>query len=100
MPTTDGFRVLYLNDSGPLQAIYSARYQNDTVLAEAQLKHLITLDIPNKSAPYYYLGQLAEEGKRSDEALTYYRQVGTGEHYLPAQIRSANLLRKLLLRSF
>jgi tetratricopeptide (TPR) repeat protein len=71
-----------------------ALQENDTVLAEAQLKHLITLDIPNKSAPYYYLGQLAEEGKRSDEALTYYRQVGTGEHYLPAQIRSANLLSK------
>jgi tetratricopeptide (TPR) repeat protein len=46
-----------------------ALQENDTALAEAQLKHLITLDIPNKSAPYYYLGQLAEEGKRSDEAL-------------------------------
>jgi hypothetical protein len=36
-----------------------------TTLAETQLKHLVTLDMPDKSAPYYYLGQLAEEGKRS-----------------------------------
>ncbi len=33
--TLDGFRVFYLNDSGLLQQIRSARYLNDTVLAGA-----------------------------------------------------------------
>ncbi|MBK7954063.1 MAG: tetratricopeptide repeat protein [Candidatus Accumulibacter sp.] len=69
-----------------------ALQENDRALAETQLKHLVTLDIPDKSAPYYYLGQIAEESKRGDAALAYYQQVGAGEHYLPAQIRSAGVL--------
>ena len=69
-----------------------ALQENDRKLAETQFKHLVTLDIPDKSAAYYYLGQLAEEGKRADEALADYRQVGPGEHYLPAQLRSASIL--------
>jgi cytochrome c-type biogenesis protein CcmH/NrfG len=69
-----------------------ALQENDTALAEKQLKHLLTLDFQNKSAAHYYLGQIAEEGKRPDEAMAYYRQVGPGEHYLPAQIRSAAIL--------
>lgn len=66
-----------------------ALQENDTALAEKQLKHLVTLDFQQKSAPYYYLGQIAEGGKRSDDALAYYQQVGPGEYYLPAQVRSA-----------
>ncbi|SBT07811.1 Tetratricopeptide TPR_2 repeat protein [Candidatus Accumulibacter aalborgensis] len=69
-----------------------ALQENDQALAEAQLKHLVTLDLADKSAPYYYLGQIAEEHKASDEALAYYRQVGAGEHFLPAQLRSASIL--------
>lgn len=69
-----------------------ALQQDDRILAEARLKHLVTLDIPDKSLAYYYLGQIAEEDKRSAEALAYYALVGAGEHYLPAQLRSAHLL--------
>ncbi|WP_374681631.1 tetratricopeptide repeat protein [Accumulibacter sp.] len=69
-----------------------ALQEDDTKLAEEQLKHLITLDFPDKSAPFYYLGQIAEEGRRGDQALAYYQHVGPGEHYLPAQIRSAAIL--------
>jgi len=69
-----------------------ALQQDDRTLAEARLKHLVTLDIPDKSLAYYYLGQIAEEDKRSAEALAYYALVGAGEHYLPAQLRSAHLL--------
>jgi cytochrome c-type biogenesis protein CcmH/NrfG len=52
-----------------------ALQENDTALAEKQLKHLLTLDFPDKSAPYYYLGQIAEESKRGDEALAYYSRL-------------------------
>jgi tetratricopeptide (TPR) repeat protein len=69
-----------------------ALQQDDRILAEARLKHLVTLDIPDKSLAYYYLGQIAEEDKRSAEALSHYALVGAGEHYLPAQLRSARLL--------
>lgn len=69
-----------------------ALQQNDTALAESQFKHLLTLDIPDKSIAYYYLGQIAENSKRSEEALAYYALVGAGEQYLPAQLRRAQIL--------
>ncbi|HMV04960.1 MAG TPA: tetratricopeptide repeat protein [Accumulibacter sp.] len=69
-----------------------ALQEDDRVLAEAQLKHLVTLDIPDKSTAYYYLGQLAQDGKRPDEALSHFRQVRTGEHVVPSVVRSAAIL--------
>ncbi len=69
-----------------------ALQQDDKAQAEAQLKHFVTLKVPNKASAYYYLGQIAEEDKRADEALGYYAQVLSGEYYLPAQMRSARLL--------
>ena len=49
-----------------------ALQQNDIALAEAQLKHFVTLDVTDKSFAYYYLGQMAEDGKRVDEAPVSY----------------------------
>jgi tetratricopeptide (TPR) repeat protein len=69
-----------------------ALQQEDLVLAEVQLKHLLTLDFPDKSVAYFYLGQIADDSQRGAEAADYYARVGAGEHYLPAQIRSAHLL--------
>lgn len=69
-----------------------ALQQNEVAFAETQLKHLLTLDFPDKSVAYFYLGQIADDSKRSNEAIAYYLQVGSGEHYLPAQVRSAHLL--------
>lgn len=69
-----------------------ALQQNERSLAEARLKHLVTLEMPDKSMAYYYLGQLAEEDKRNGEALGYYAMVGAGEQYVPAHLRSARLL--------
>jgi len=39
-----------------------------------------------------YLGQIAEERKRAEEALGWYYTVTLGEHYLPAQARIASVL--------
>ena len=69
-----------------------ALQQNDLALAETQLKHLLTLDFPDKSIARYYLGQIAEENKRPVDALSFYAQVDSGEQYLPAQMRIAHLL--------
>jgi tetratricopeptide (TPR) repeat protein len=69
-----------------------ALQQNDRALAEAQLKHFVTLPVPDKSYAYYYLGQIAEDDKRIDEALAQYARVKPGDRYLPAQLRSAQLL--------
>jgi Flp pilus assembly protein TadD len=72
-----------------------ALQQNDRALAEAQFKHFLTLSVPDKNFAYYYLGQIAEEDKRSTEALAYYKSVSSGEQYLPAQLRRARLLADL-----
>jgi tetratricopeptide (TPR) repeat protein len=90
------FQRLLRNHPNSPEIVYPvailALQQDDVALAETQLKHLLTLDFPDKSVAYYYLGQIADEGKRSSEAIAYYTQVGPGEHYLPAQVRSAHLL--------
>ena len=69
-----------------------ALQQNNLDLAEAQLRHLLSLDMKDKSVAYYYLGQIAEERQRNDEALAYYAAVSSGERYLPSRIRSAHIL--------
>lgn len=78
------------------EIIYSvailALQQNDKARAEEQLKHFVTLNVQDKNPAYYYLGQIAEDDQRRDEALTYYGEVVGGEHYLTAQIRRARLL--------
>jgi len=69
-----------------------ALQQNDLERAEAQLKHLLTLDFPDRNIVYYYLGQIAEDSKRSSEALAYYAQVGAGEQQFPARLRLVRIL--------
>ena len=69
-----------------------ALQQNDRDLAEQQLRHLATLNIQDKGLAYYYLGQIAEDRGKGDEALAFYALVGPGEHYVTSQLRSAYLL--------
>jgi tetratricopeptide (TPR) repeat protein len=69
-----------------------ALQQNNRALAEAQFKHFVTLPSADKSFAYYYLGQIAEEDKRNEEALSFYAQVGVGENYFQARLRSARIL--------
>jgi tetratricopeptide (TPR) repeat protein len=69
-----------------------ALQENDRALAEKLLKHMLTLSVPDKSLAYYYLGQIAEDDKRVDDALAYYAQIQSGERFLPAQLRAARLL--------
>lgn len=59
--------------------------QNDLPFAESLLKKLLVSDVPDKTPFNYYLGQIAEEGKRSDEALAYYAKVVAGEQFFPAR---------------
>ena len=40
----------------------------------------------------FYLGQIADEAGRPDEALHWYDQVVAGEHALPAKVRAAQVL--------
>lgn len=65
---------------------------NDLKEAETHLKRLIELNFQEINAVRLYLGQIAEEGKRWDEALQWYGQVAPGAQYLPARLRIAQVL--------
>ena len=66
--------------------------QNALDDAAALLDKFVALDVRDKNFAYYALGQIAEERKRPEEALSYYAKVGEGAQAIPARIRHARLL--------
>lgn len=67
---------------------------NDYDLAEAKFKRALELNYRDADALRYYLGQVAEERKRYDEALGWYGKVMAGEQVVPAAARYAFILAK------
>jgi tetratricopeptide (TPR) repeat protein len=65
---------------------------NDVAEGERQLKHYAEIGGNEIDAARYYLGQIAEQAGRRDEALNWYRAVAAGEQLLPARTRAAQLL--------
>jgi tetratricopeptide (TPR) repeat protein len=62
--------------------------------AEGNLKRLLDLGYRDRNAVRLYLGQVVEEQKRFPEAIKWYSEVTRGEQYLPAQIRTAQVMSK------
>jgi tetratricopeptide (TPR) repeat protein len=67
---------------------------NDTQDAEKHLRRLVEIGHAEADKARFYLGQIAEEGKRWDEALKWFDAVGRGEHYLTARLHAANVMAK------
>ncbi|WP_284155140.1 tetratricopeptide repeat protein [Sulfuricystis thermophila] len=67
---------------------------NDTQEAEKHLRRLVDIDHPEADRARFFLGQIAEEGKRWNDALKWFDAVGRGEHYLPARLHAAGVLAK------
>ncbi len=65
---------------------------NDLDRAETHFKNLIARGYAEGNTVRIYLGQIAEERKRWDEALTWYGQVTAGDQYLAARTRAAHVL--------
>ena len=65
---------------------------NDTDTAEGHLKRLVELGYGEANSARLYLGQIAEEKKRWDDAIRWYSEVTAGEQYLAAQVRKAGVL--------
>jgi tetratricopeptide (TPR) repeat protein len=65
---------------------------NDTAEAERRLRHFVEVGHGDLDTARYYLGQIAENDKRIDQALTWYRAVAAGEHLPSARIRAAQIL--------
>ena len=88
-------RLLKENPDNP-DVIYPvamlALQHGDTTTGRTQLEHLLETDFPDKSTIHFFLGQLDQEQKRPQDALEHYRQVTTGEQYIPARSRTAQIL--------
>lgn len=67
---------------------------NDTQEAERHLRRLVEIGHVEADKARYYLGRIAEENRRPEEALDWYGQMGRGEHYLAARLHAALLIAK------
>lgn len=88
-------RLLTANPDNPemLYAVGVLSLQvNDTAEAEQQLKRFVETKRGDPNPARYYLGQIAEQSGRFDEAVQWYDQVVTGEHSVPASVRAAQIL--------
>ena len=65
---------------------------NDLDTAETKFKRAIALNYRDGDTLRYYLGQIAEERKQVDEALTWYGRVEAGEQVVSAAARYAFIL--------
>ena len=68
---------------------------NDLVAAEREFKALLEGDFPEANVARLYLGQIAEDSKRPQEALNWYGAVTPGDQYMAAKLRAATLTAKL-----
>lgn len=69
-----------------------ALQQGDLTTGRAQLEHLLTTDFADKSTIHFFLGQLDQEQKKTEAAAEHYRQVTTGQQYIAARSRLAQIL--------
>jgi tetratricopeptide (TPR) repeat protein len=65
---------------------------NDATEAERQLKRFVEVGRGDLDPARFYLGQIADQAGRPDEALEWYDQVAAGEHAMPAKVRAAQVL--------
>jgi tetratricopeptide (TPR) repeat protein len=65
---------------------------NEVAPAEKHLKRLVEMGYAEANSARLYLGQIAEERKRWDEAVQWYAQITPGQQYLQAQLRIASSL--------
>ncbi|QEL63883.1 hypothetical protein OTERR_04070 [Oryzomicrobium terrae] len=90
------FRQLLKDEPDRADVVYAAALlavqQRDYAFAETQLKRLLDLGPADPGLVRYQLGQLAEEQKKPEAAVGWYRQVGEGEQFVPAKSRAAQLL--------
>jgi len=62
--------------------------------AETNLKRLLELGYADRNSVRFYLGQVSEEQKRFPEALQWYGEVTRGDQFMPARIRTAQVMSK------
>ena len=92
---TEFRRLLAANPDNPdmLYAVGILSLQvNDSAEAEQRLKRFVEIGRGDLDPARFYLGQIADQGGRLDDALRWYDQVAAGEHAMPAKLRAAQVL--------
>ena len=88
-------RLLSANPDNPdmLYAVGILSLQvGDTAEAEQQLRRFVEIGRGDLDPARFYLGQIADQAGRPEDALRWYDQVVAGEHALPAKVRAAQVL--------
>ena len=90
------FRALLEGNRDDADVVYAVAILslqlNDRAQAETQFKRLLEMDYPESNNIRLQLGQLAEDDKRWEEAIRWYREVAPGEQYLTARSRAASVM--------
>ena len=92
---TEFRRLLSANPDNPdiLYAVGILSLQvNDAAEAEQQLKRFVDVGRGDLNPARFYLGQIADQAGRAEEALRWYDQVAAGEHAVSAKVRAAQIL--------
>jgi tetratricopeptide (TPR) repeat protein len=66
----------------------------DYPAAEGYLKRVLGLNYRDPDGVRYLLGQIAEEQKEWPRAIEWYESIKTGDHVMPARMRTANAMAK------
>ena len=88
-------RLLSANPDSPdmLYAVGILSLQvNDTADAEQHLKRFVEIGRGDLDPARFYLGQIADQAGRAEDALRWYDQVAAGEHVMPAKVRATQIL--------
>jgi len=83
------------NNADVIFAVAVLSFQlEDYVTAETNFRRLAEIEYSDPDTVRLYLGQIAENQKRFDEAVEWYAAVTAGEQFIPTQIRLAQVLRQ------
>ena len=66
----------------------------DYSAAEEYMKRVLSLGYRDPEGVRYVLGQIAEEQKLWPRAIEWYESIDTGDHVMPARMRTANAIAK------
>ncbi len=83
------------DDTETLYALGVLSYQQQEPReAERHFRRLLELDFADADSVRLYLGQMAEDEKRWDEAAKWYEEIGPGDQFAAARLRQAYVLSK------
>ncbi|HEX2567813.1 MAG TPA: tetratricopeptide repeat protein [Burkholderiales bacterium] len=92
------FEAVLAANPGNTDVVYAvgllALQLKDYPVAEENMKRLLGMNYRDPNGVRYLLGQIAEEQKHWAQAVEWYRQIGEGEHALPALMRTASVMAK------